>query len=198
MFRELKSILFYCRRWRYIRGLFYSIRYRNIAWPCAICKGLKKRNMQWVFSDKGLTVDDHAEFFLAKLRDGIKTPCIEIGKDVWIGRHNILSCFNRIKLGNHVLLGPYVFIIDNEHYFEDVTTPISKQGSWSKGPIEIGDETWVGAYSKILGGVKIGKHCVIGAGSLVTRDIPDYSIAVGSPARVIKRYDFEKHEWVKL
>ena len=61
--------------------------------------------------------------------------------------------------------------------------------------IEIGDDSWIGINSVIVGNVRIGKHCVIGANSVVNKNIPDYSIAVGSPAKVIKRYNFEKKEW---
>ena len=64
--------------------------------------------------------------------------------------------------------------------------------------ITVGDNCWIGEKTTILPGVNIGKGCVIGAMSVVTKDIPDYSIAAGNPARVIKRYDFEAHEWKKV
>lgn len=67
----------------------------------------------------------------------------------------------------------------------------------STSPVIIND-VWIGANSVILSGVKIGKHCVVGAGSIVTMDIPEYCVAIGNPGRIVKRYDFEKKEWVKL
>ena len=63
--------------------------------------------------------------------------------------------------------------------------------------VEIGEGSWIGTKAVIVGDVKIGRHCVIGAGSVVTKDVPDYSIVVGSPAKVIKHYDFTKGEWVR-
>ena len=62
----------------------------------------------------------------------------------------------------------------------------------------IGDGTWIGTNVVRVGNIQIGKHCVIGANSVVTKDIPDYSVAAGIPAKVIKRYDFEEEEWVRV
>ena len=62
----------------------------------------------------------------------------------------------------------------------------------------IGNGTWIGTNAVIVGNIQIGKHCVIGANSVVTKDIPDYSVAAGIPAKVIKRYDFEEEEWVRV
>lgn len=62
----------------------------------------------------------------------------------------------------------------------------------------IGDGTWIGTNVVIVGNIHIGKNCVIGANSVVTKDIPDYSVAVGIPAKVIRKYDFEKKEWIKI
>ena len=71
------------------------------------------------------------------------------------------------------------------HNYKDTTYTISKQGVYTS-PIIIEDDVWIGANAVITAGVTIGKHCVIGAGSIVTKDIPDYSVAVGNPARIIQ------------
>jgi acetyltransferase-like isoleucine patch superfamily enzyme len=62
----------------------------------------------------------------------------------------------------------------------------------------IGDDCWIGANAVVTAGVTIGKHSVVAAGAVVTKDIPPYSVAVGNPCRVIKRYDIERNEWVKV
>jgi len=64
--------------------------------------------------------------------------------------------------------------------------------------VHIGEGTWLGTNVVIVGSISVGKQCVIGANSVVTKDIPDYSVAVGIPAKVIKRYDFEQQQWVKI
>jgi acetyltransferase-like isoleucine patch superfamily enzyme len=83
------------------------------------------------------------------------------------------------------------------HSYEDIHQPISKQKE-TTALITVEDECWVGANAVITAGVTLGKHCVVAAGSVVTKDIPPYSVAVGNPARVIKQYDFEKKEWVRV
>ena len=91
----------------------------------------------------------------------------------------------RITIGNDVRIAPYVAMIATNHRFDRLDVPISAQGH-NFGPITIEDDVWIGAHVVVTAGVKIGHGSVIGAGSVVTHDIPPYSIAVGAPARVIK------------
>jgi acetyltransferase-like isoleucine patch superfamily enzyme len=95
-----------------------------------------------------------------------------------------------------VWTGHHVYITDQNHGYEDVTRPISQQ-SQPERPVVIGDGSWLGHGAVVLPGVTIGKHVVIGANSVVTKDIPDVSVAVGSPARVIRQYD-ETLGWVNV
>jgi acetyltransferase-like isoleucine patch superfamily enzyme len=83
------------------------------------------------------------------------------------------------------------------HSYEYINLPISKQ-KVATAPIIFEDECWIGANAVVTAGVTIGRHSVIAAGAVVTKNIPPYSVAVGNPARVIKQYDFTKKEWVKL
>ena len=83
------------------------------------------------------------------------------------------------------------------HGYEDIETPIKKQPIVQKKEVYIGDGSWLGENVCVIG-ASIGKHCVIGANSVVTKDIPDYSIAVGSPAKVIKQFDFKENKWVRV
>ena len=87
------------------------------------------------------------------------------------------------------------FIGDTNHDYQDVNIPI-KMGEMIPGSVKIGDDSWIGINVAILRNVTIGRHCGIGANSVVTKDIPPYSIAAGNPARIIKQYDWEKGEWV--
>ena len=90
-----------------------------------------------------------------------------------------------IEIGSNVLIGPHCIIQSQNHVFEDVTKPICLQG-YVRKPVKIEDDCWIGARVIILPGVHIGRGSVIGAGSVVTKSIPPYSVAVGSPARVIR------------
>lgn len=128
----------------------------------------------------------------------IKPECdVTIGDNARIGRYFILSgAGTSIVIEKDVLISERVFITEANHDFADVTGPVVGRDLLSAGPVRIGTESWLGMGVCVLPNVAIGKHCVIGANAVVTHDIPDYSVAAGVPAKVIKRYDFDKKEWV--
>lgn len=105
---------------------------------------------------------------------------------------------NNIIIGREVGIADRVFISTTHHRYDDITKPIKSQGFISRGDVVIDDECWIGIGSSILSGVNIGKHSVIGANSVVTHNIPPYSVAVGNPARVIKRYNSTKKRWINV
>ena len=115
---------------------------------------------------------------------------IRIGDNVFLNERTKVWATDRITIGNNVMVGPDVLITDNSHGKNDTIAeldiPPILRDHFSTGPIVIEDNVWIAAKVCILGGVHIGKGSVIGAASVVTRDIPPYSIAVGNPARVIK------------
>lgn len=131
---------------------------------------------------------------------GNSKSLVSFGNGTEIGEHSTISSNNRIVFGNDVLTGPHIFVADHNHAYENPLLPISKQGVKcnTTDEVMIGDGSWLGTNVVVVGDVHIGKHCVIGANSVVTKDIPDYSVAAGIPAKVIKRYDFEKEEWVRV
>lgn len=121
---------------------------------------------------------------------------IEIKEGSNIGRRAVISATNKIVIGKNVLLGPNVYISDHGHEYRDINIPIINQGITSiDNEIIIGDGSWLGMNSVIVGNVKIGANCVIGANSFVNKEIPDYSVAVGSPAKIIKMFDTISNDW---
>ncbi len=120
---------------------------------------------------------------------------ITVGRRSLIGEGCILRGQGGITIGDDVYLGTLVQILAVNHVFHDTTRPISMQGITAQG-ISIGNGSWIGSGAIILDGVRIGRNVVVGAGAVVTRDIPDYCIAVGNPARVIRnlRTDPFPHE----
>jgi acetyltransferase-like isoleucine patch superfamily enzyme len=126
------------------------------------------------------------------------SPRLEIGDNAYIGhRVHIIVCGN-MKIGNDVIMADGVYISDNLHGYDKIDVPIEKHPLTHPGPVTIGDQVWLGENVCVLPNVTIGRHSVIGANSVVTKDIPDYCVAVGSPARVIKRYNHEKQQWEKV
>lgn len=124
---------------------------------------------------------------------------IEIGEGSEVGERCRLSIANHLRIGRKVLLSPNVYITDCDHAYENIEIPVISQGIvQSKNRVEIKDGTYVGINSVIIGNVTIGVHCVIGANSVINKSIPDYCVAVGSPAKVIKRYDHKTQKWENM
>jgi len=129
-----------------------------------------------------------------------KRTKIIIGDNVDIGRDSTISAQNSIIIEDGVLTGPHVFITDHNHEYRDIHRYVRGQGV-SCNPddsVFIGEGSWLGTNTVVVGNVRIGKHCVIGSNSVVTKDIPDYSVAVGIPCKVIKRYDAESNKWINV
>lgn len=125
-----------------------------------------------------------------------KNVKLTIGNGCAIGGFNHIFATGEIKIGNNVLTADKVYISDNLHNYENIEIPIIKQAIKQINSVEIGDGTWIGENACIIG-AKIGRNCVIGANSVVTKDIPDYSVAVGVPAKIIKRFDTATKQWKK-
>jgi len=109
---------------------------------------------------------------------------VVIGDYTRIGIHNTI--IGPVCIGNHVNLAQGITVTALNHNFEDKTKRIDEQGI-STNPVVIGDDVWIGANAVILPGVTIGKHCVVAAGAVVTKDVPDYSLVAGVPAKVIRQ-----------
>jgi len=124
------------------------------------------------------------------------TPKIMISNNVRIGNYACITAIDEILIKDGCLISEYVYISDHYHGF-DPTLNLSpkEQPLFSKGKVVIGENTFIGYRATILSGVKLGKNCVVGAHSVVTKSFPDYSMIVGSPARLIKTYDFENKLW---
>ncbi len=150
----------------------------------------------------GVIIDDNC-LLDAKGRDNAG---IRIGNGVYLGRNTILSCKNgdielgdrvnvgfncelfsgsRVALGADTLVAAYCYFIGGDHAPRDIEAPVTQQGSASRG-LSVGPNCWFGAGVKILDGLDIGRNVIVGAGAVVTRPLPDYAVAVGVPARVVR------------
>jgi acetyltransferase-like isoleucine patch superfamily enzyme len=165
--------------------------------PLAIIKGgsrIRLDNNVMIERDVMLHAGDHNSF-------------IDIGNGTWLFYHSMLSAsggwirigsnctvnsfavlygHGGLEIGNGVRISAHVIIVPMNHIYNNPSIPIWMQGETRKG-IKVEDDVWIGAGAKILDGVTIGRGSVIGAGAVVTGDIPPYSVAVGIPAKVIKK-----------
>ena len=121
--------------------------------------------------------------------------------DVFIGSNSLIGMGNVIigpvTVGNNVIFAQNIVASGLNHEYKDPTIPIRDQNV-TVAPIIVEDDCWIAANVVITSGVTIGKHCVVAAGSVVTKNIPPYSIAAGNPAKVIKQYDEATKDWVRV
>jgi acetyltransferase-like isoleucine patch superfamily enzyme len=120
---------------------------------------------------------------------------------VYIGDRSLIGIssviIGPVKIGNDVMLAQHVVMSGLNHLYEDVNISINQQPV-KTAEIIIEDEVWIGANVVITAGTRIGKHAVVAAGSVVTKDVPPYSVVVGNPARILKQYDPESQEWISV
>jgi len=139
----------------------------------------------WIYSIKeyaGTTHDGH----------------IHIGDGTYIGRYAHIIATQHVSIGNNVVIADGIYISDNLHGLDNMKSRIFEQPLRNPGPVIIQDNVLLGEHVCVLPNVEIGEHSVVGSNSVVTKDVPAYSIAVGSPARVIKRYDLKAKEWRRV
>lgn len=123
------------------------------------------------------------------------TPTIHIGSRVAATSALQVYCAEKVVIEDDVLIAANVFISDYAHGFSNVEVPFSMQAYCKISPVRVGHGSWIGQNVVIMPGVKIGAFCIIGAGSIVTKSVPAYSIAVGNPARVVKMWNFKTSSW---
>lgn len=139
----------------------------------------------------------YKSWIASKNLTGCEKSMLLIEDGCTLGHFNHIFSTKSVILHKNVLTADKVYISDNLHGYEDISVPIKNQPIVQIGTVEIGEGTWIGENACVMG-AKIGKHCIIGANSVVTYNIPDYSVAVGAPARVVKKYDFKQKKWIKV
>ena len=115
---------------------------------------------------------------------------VRIGAGTFLNQGVMVAARELVEIGEHCMLANGCFVSDAAHRYDDPDKPVPWQGFTSKGPTRIGANCWLGAHVVVTSGVSIGERCVIGAGSVVTRDVPSFSIAAGAPARVLKSVEY--------
>lgn len=126
-------------------------------------------------------------------------PMIVIGNGVWMNKRCYISAANEISIGEYAIFAPNVYLADSAYEYRDIGVPIMKQGLASvENRIHVGAHAWLGINAAVYGNVTIGKGSVVGANSVVTKSIPDYCVAGGQPARVLRAYDDRTDEWPRV
>jgi acetyltransferase-like isoleucine patch superfamily enzyme len=115
---------------------------------------------------------------------------IRIGAGTFLNLGVMVAAVELVEIGDHCMFANGCFVTDGNHRFDDPGKPVPWQGFTTKGPTRVGDNVWCGANVVITSGVTVGERCVIGANSVVTEDLPSFSIAAGAPAKVLRTIEY--------
>ncbi len=144
---------------------------------------------RWIEVGSGTLIGSHVSLSAGMLpgQDLGCEPVLRIGDGCVIGRGSHIVAHQSIEIGNDVFTGPYVYITDQNHGYDDPDTPIGRQ--WPDNhPVRVGSGSWLGAGVIVLPGAMIGRNVVVAAGSVVRGTVPDRCVAAGVPARVVREY----------
>jgi acetyltransferase-like isoleucine patch superfamily enzyme len=195
----MSAAMFLERGWgRIRRAIFYALnrsRFKRLDFKAFINKPLRIDGRRYISLLSGANIG--AYVWLGALKLDEHEPELIIGEGCSIGAFNHIVAIRRVVLGQNVLTANGVYISDNLHGFEDIHTPVLLQPVQFKAEVHIGDGAWLGENVCVIG-ASVGRNCVIGANAVVTKDIPDYCVAIGAPARVIKRFNFETEQWESI
>lgn len=179
------------------RALLYNLRKRRFRYISKTAYIVDDK----MLTSKHISIGDNAIIWYNCRIEGIEKyysityhPHIEIRSGVKIQQNVHITCANSVIIDKNTCVSAGVTITDINHPYTDIDVPIEKQNLEVKS-VYIGPDSKIYNGVVVLPGTRIGKHCVIGANSVVTHDIPDYCVAVGAPAHVVKRYDFETKKW---
>ena len=179
-----------------LKKVQYQRNFCSVGGGSVILYPLRIDNPKFIFIRKGVIIQQQSWIASVPLT-GEENSQLVIEDGAVIGNFNHIYATKSIIIHKKVLTADKVYISDNLHGYHDITIPVLEQPIIQNGTVEIGEGSWLGENVCVLGAI-IGKHCVIGANSVVTHDIPDYSVAVGAPAKVIRKYDFSSKEWIKV
>jgi acetyltransferase-like isoleucine patch superfamily enzyme len=193
---DAADLKLYLQKWRwYQRGSLPWNRlalHRELARRRAFARMPLHGDALEMLRDGRLEVGEHVVFEPDVWLTAVAPARIRIGTGTFLNLGVMVAAIELVEIGAHCMFANGCFVTDADHRFDDPTLPVPYQGFTSKGPTRIGDNVWCGANVVVTSGVTIGERCVIGANSVVTRDIPAHSIAVGAPARVIKAVEYPR------
>jgi acetyltransferase-like isoleucine patch superfamily enzyme len=181
--------------WKIIAGLLYSWQFKSFGKRSKIIAPLRLDGKKNIEIGSHCYIQ-HKTWLGCVGLTGEQYPVLKIGNHCTIGHFNHIYATKSITIEDYVLTADKVFITDCLHSYQNPLIPIIQQPIQQIAIVVIGEGSWLGENVCVIG-AKIGKHCVIGANSVVNKDIPDYSVAVGIPAKVVKKYNFETKQWEK-
>lgn len=174
--------------------LIYSRRFKHFGAKVSII------SPDIIDGEKYMSIEDNVVIqkssWLLAFKQNDLEPELIISKGTNIGRYSHIVALGKVLIKENVLIADKVYISDNIHQYTDIKVPIKNQIIEFKSEVIIGENSWIGENVSIIG-AKIGKHCIVGSNSVVTKDIMNFSVVAGIPAQYIKRYDEMIGKWRK-
>lgn len=185
----------------YIKHYLFSGFY-HLGWPVVFKKNVQINSPRSIYIGNNVVIDTDCTLNVVDHHQSYKynypKPIIKIENNVGISKGTFISAVRLIHIKRDVMIGPHCFIGDYDHSYKNINKPIVKQPLANIKPVVIEEGAWIGAHVTVVSGVTIGKNSVVGANSVVTNNIPNYCLAAGVPAKVIKKFNFKKKNWEKV
>ena len=186
----------YAQKWRWYERNTLPWNRARIHWHFArrraFCRWPVSGNVLEAFEDGRLDVGEGTLFEPGVWVTIADAGRVRIGEGSFLNRNVMVAAHELVQIGDHCMFANGCFVTDANHRFDDPDQPVTWQGFTTKGPTRIGDNVWCGANVVVTSGVTIGERCVIGANSVVTTDIPAFSIAAGAPAKVLRQVEYDR------
>lgn len=186
-----------------LRKKFYQRLFKSVGKGAIFGKGITLRHPRCILLGERVAIDDYSLLDASGageegiiLEDDViisrncvvqgKTGAVAIAQKTNIGCNTVISSVAGISIGSSVIIAGNCYIGGGRYVSDRLDISIMEQGVYSQGSVVIGDDVWLGAGAIVLDGVRVGKGCIVGAGAVVTKDLPDYAVAIGVPAKVTK------------
>lgn len=177
--------------------LLYKSSFRKLGKKSTLCMPFSINGAKFMTIGSNVYIKSNSWLLAIENQENSNTDKLTIGAKTYIGRNVHIVALKGVHISKNVLISDNVYLADNYHNFENGNIPYKNQGVGFKKEVLVGEGSWLGENVCVISS-QIGKQCIIGANSVVTKDIPDYSMAVGSPAKVIKKFDQTTNSWVAI
>lgn len=180
----------------YLLNLFQIIKIKKIGKNVYVRSGLQVLSGKWITLEDNVRIGKCCRLSCYSIGENIGK--ILIKRDCYIGDYFSILAGSDITIGSNTLIASFVTITSENHGMDPECGIRYGNQPLIGNPITIGKNCWIGEKVIILPGINIGDWSIVGSGAIVTKDVPSFSIVVGNPARIIKRYNFKTHTWEKV
>lgn len=171
----------------------------HIGKSCFLGRYARINTCRYLFMENHCRIGNHCRIsFYDEFYGKEYQPQLTICDGAYLGDHLTILCADKVMIKENVLMANYITIATENHGTDPEESICYGKQPLKTAPVCIGEGSWIGEKAVILPGVTIGEKAIIAAGAVVTKNVPAYSIAAGNPAKIIKKYDFQTHQWKRV